>query len=111
MPLNIRSEEVNRLAEKVAALAKVSKTEAVRMALAHEAERLERRPSLRERLRPIQNTLDGHPGTGLKADKAFYDSLHQGKADGPRRLSDRRGRALNETGRSGARALGGAGNP
>jgi antitoxin VapB len=41
MPLNIRSEEVNRLAEKVAALANVSKTEAVRIALANEVERLE----------------------------------------------------------------------
>lgn len=82
MPLNIRSEEVNRLAEKVAALAKVSKTEAVRRALAHEIERLERRPSLAERLRPIQDALsaaqrtDPDAGGGL-ADKAFYDSLYE----------------------------------
>ncbi|KQP06689.1 MAG: type II toxin-antitoxin system VapB family antitoxin [Methylobacterium sp.] len=77
MPLNIRSEEVNRLAEKVAALAKVSKTEAVRIALAHEVERLEGKPSLRERLRPIQDALEAYPRTGLKADKAFYDGLYE----------------------------------
>ncbi|WP_313901732.1 type II toxin-antitoxin system VapB family antitoxin [Methylobacterium sp. J-088] len=33
MPLNIRSEEVNRLAETLASKAGVSKTEAVRIAL------------------------------------------------------------------------------
>jgi len=77
MPLNIRSEEVNRLAEKVAALAKVSKTEAVRIALVHEVERLESQPSLLERLRAIQDTLAAYPDTGLKADKAFYDGLYE----------------------------------
>lgn len=77
MPLNIRSEEVNRLAEKVAALAKVSKTEAVRIALVNEVERLERQPSLAERLRPIQDALAAWSGAGLKVDKAFYDSLYE----------------------------------
>ncbi|MCJ2082126.1 type II toxin-antitoxin system VapB family antitoxin [Methylobacterium sp. J-090] len=76
MPLNIRSEEVNRLAEKVAALAKVSKTEAVRTALVREVERLERTPSLLERLRPARARIARHPDTGLEADKAFFDDLN-----------------------------------
>lgn len=76
MPLNIRSEEVNRLAEKVAALAKVSKTEAVRIALAHEVERLEGKPSLLERMRPARTRIARHPDTGLDADKAFFDDLN-----------------------------------
>ena len=77
MPLNIRSEEVNRLAEKVAALAKVSKTEAVRIALVNEVKRLERTPSLHERLRPIQDVLEAYPKNDLTADKAFYDGLYE----------------------------------
>jgi len=77
MPLNIRSEEVNRLAEKVAALARVNKTEAVRIALVREVERLEAKPSLLERMRPIQDALEPYPKTDLAADKAFYDSLYE----------------------------------
>ena len=55
MPLNIRSEEVNRLADKLASVARVSKTEAVRMALANELERRQRPLSLAERIKPIQD--------------------------------------------------------
>lgn len=75
MPLNIRSEEVNRLADKLAVLAHVSKTEAVRMALVNELERRQAKPSLLERIKPIQDALAAYPRTGLKADKAFYDEL------------------------------------
>lgn len=77
MPLNIRSEEVNQLADKLASVAKVSKTEAVRMALSNELQR--RDVSLAEfleRLRPLQERLNAVPDTGRKADKAFYDSLN-----------------------------------
>jgi antitoxin VapB len=76
MPLNIRSEEVNRLAEKVAGLARVSKTEAVRIALVREVERLEAKPSLLERMRPARARIAQHPDTGLEADKAFFDELN-----------------------------------
>ncbi|MCI9879909.1 MULTISPECIES: type II toxin-antitoxin system VapB family antitoxin [Methylobacterium] len=44
MPLAIRSEEVNRLAEKVAARAGVSGSEAAHRARVHEIERKERGP-------------------------------------------------------------------
>ncbi|MCY1644602.1 type II toxin-antitoxin system VapB family antitoxin [Methylorubrum sp. SL192] len=76
MPLNIRSEEVNRLAEKLASQARVSKTEAVRIALVNELERQERHIPLEERLRPLLNRLDAVPDTGLPADKAFFDELN-----------------------------------
>ncbi|MBY0255814.1 MAG: type II toxin-antitoxin system VapB family antitoxin [Methylobacterium organophilum] len=76
MPLNIRSEEVNQLAEKLASRAGVSKTEAVRLALANELERRESCLSLAERLKPLLDRMDAVPRTGLDADKAFYDSLN-----------------------------------
>ena len=78
MPLNIRSEEVNRLAEKLASAARVSKTEAVRIALTNELER--REGSLKaflEKIKPLQDALAAYPATGLKADKAFYDGLYE----------------------------------
>lgn len=76
MPLNIRSEEVNRLADKLASVARVSKTEAVRMALVNELERRDKALPLSERIRPIQEAFAALPKTGLRADKAFYDSLY-----------------------------------
>ncbi|MCB4802900.1 antitoxin VapB [Methylobacterium brachiatum] len=79
MPLNIRSEEVNQLAEKLASRAGVSKTEAVRIALTNELERQEPRVPrvpLAERLKPLLDEIAAIPRTGLEADKAFYDSLN-----------------------------------
>ncbi|GJD46347.1 hypothetical protein AFCDBAGC_4227 [Methylobacterium cerastii] len=77
MPLNIRSEEVNRLADKLASLARVSKTEAVRIALANELER--RDASLTAfiaGIKLIQDRIAACPETGLEADKAFFDDLN-----------------------------------
>jgi antitoxin VapB len=75
MPLNIRNEEVNRLAEKLAARKHINKTEAVKLALENELRRLDEALTLRERLRPIQDRVLARPATGLEADKAFYDDL------------------------------------
>ncbi|GJE59500.1 type II toxin-antitoxin system VapB family antitoxin [Methylobacterium trifolii] len=75
MPLNIRSEAVNRLAEKLASTARVSKTEAVRLALVNELARREGSMSLAERIKPIQDRIASYPDTGLEADKAFFDEL------------------------------------
>ena len=78
MPLNIRSEEVNQLAEKLASRAGVSKTEAVRLALTNELARQdESLAEFLEKIRPIQDALAAYPKPGLKADKAFYDSLYE----------------------------------
>jgi antitoxin VapB len=75
MPLNIRSETVNRLAEALAARKRITKTEAVRMALENELRRLDEAIPLRERLRPIQDRILARPATGQEADKGFYDEL------------------------------------
>lgn len=75
MPLNIRSEEVNRLAEMLAARTRTTKTDAVKLALQNELHRIEQAIPLRERLRPIQDRILARPATGLEADKAFYDAL------------------------------------
>jgi antitoxin VapB len=76
MPLNIRSEEVNQLAEELAARTHRTKTDAVRLALRNELSRLDRRIPLRERLRPLQDRVLSRPDTGLAANKAFYDALN-----------------------------------
>jgi antitoxin VapB len=75
MPLNIRDEVVNQLAEKLAARKHTNKTEAVRIALENELRRLDEAIPLRERLRPLQERVMSRPTTGLEADKAFYDEL------------------------------------
>ena len=75
MPLNIRSEEVNQLAERLAARTHMNKTEAVRTALENELRRLDKAVPLRERLRSLQHRVLSRPATGLEADKAFYDEL------------------------------------
>jgi antitoxin VapB len=76
MPLNIRSEEVNRLAERLAARKGLNKTDAVKLALENELRRLEQAVPLKDRLRPIQDRIQKRPFTGLAADKAFYDELN-----------------------------------
>lgn len=75
MPLNIRNEEVNRLADKLASVARVNKTEAVRIALINELERYKGRLTLAERLKPMLDHIDAVPDTGRDADKAFFDEL------------------------------------
>ena len=78
VPLNIRSEEVNELAEMLAARKHTSKTDAVKQALENELHRLDQVLPLRERLRPLQDRVTARPSTGLEADKAFYDDLSGG---------------------------------
>ena len=75
MPLNIRNEAVNQLAEKLAARRHVNKTDAVRMALENELRRLDEAVPLRERVRYLQDRVLSRRSTGLEADKAFYDEL------------------------------------
>ena len=76
MPLNIRSEEVNGLADTLAARRHTTKTEAVKHALEDALLRMDAAVPLRTRLRPIQDRVLARPATGLAADKAFYDALH-----------------------------------
>jgi antitoxin VapB len=73
--LNIRNDEVSRLAEALAARTRLSKTEAVKRALQNELQRLDKSVPLKERIRPIQERIAAWPSTGLEADKAFFDEL------------------------------------
>jgi antitoxin VapB len=75
MPLNIRNEQVNRLAEKLAAQKRVNKTEAVRIALENELRRASEALPLWERLKPLRERIAAYPDSGLAADKAFFDDL------------------------------------
>jgi antitoxin VapB len=75
MPLNIRSEEVNSLADRLATRTRLTKTEAVKRALENELRRVDQVLPLRERLRALQDRVMARPATGLAADKAFYDAL------------------------------------
>jgi antitoxin VapB len=74
--LQIRNQRVVQLAEKLAAIRRSTKTEAVRQALENELARIEGAQTLEERLRPIQDRIARRPATGLEADKAFYDDLN-----------------------------------
>ena len=75
MPLNIRNEEVNELAERLAVRKQVTKTEAVRLALQNELHRLDEKIPLWERLKPLRDKVAAYPDTGATADKAFFDEL------------------------------------
>jgi antitoxin VapB len=76
MPLNIRNEGVNRLAEALAERLRVTKTDAVKHALESEIRRLDAAMPLRERLRPLQARIAARPATGLAADKEFFDAIN-----------------------------------
>ena len=76
MPLNIRNEEVNVLAERLATRKHISKTAAVKLALENELRLVDDQPSVQARVRAIQDEFLSYAPTGLAADKAFYDSLN-----------------------------------
>jgi antitoxin VapB len=61
MPLNIRSEAVNRLAERLAARTHFTKTEAVKAALENELQRLDTALPLRARVRSLQHRIIARP--------------------------------------------------
>jgi antitoxin VapB len=73
--LQIRNERVVRLAAKLAAIRRSTKTEAVLRALENELARIESEQTLEERLRPIQDRIANRPATSLEADKGFLGEL------------------------------------
>ena len=78
MALFVKDPEVDKLADRLASLRKVTKTEVVRQALLHELEREQAAPSLVELGVAFCRKLraQGNPAEGLPADKPFIDSLY-----------------------------------
>lgn len=79
MAFHIKNPETDALARKLAALKKIGLTEAVHMALSHELEREQGKPSLVELGIQFCRELRarGNPANGRPADKAFRDSLYE----------------------------------
>ncbi|HSI40526.1 MAG TPA: type II toxin-antitoxin system VapB family antitoxin [Xanthobacteraceae bacterium] len=79
MALFVKDPEVSRLAEQLATLKKMSKTEAVRQALRHELQREKAKPDLAAVSVAFCRALRarGNPAGGLPADKEFIDSLYE----------------------------------
>lgn len=73
MALNIRDEEVDRLATELAQARRTTKTQAVKLALQHELARTA--PPLKDRLRDLQDSIESYAETGQTADKSFFDEL------------------------------------
>lgn len=74
MALHIRNAKTEERVRRLAAMKKIGLTEAIDLAVENELNRV----PLAERLRPLQDRVAAYPKTGLKADKAFYDSLNDG---------------------------------
>jgi antitoxin VapB len=78
MALYVKDPEVDRLAERLSTVRRVSKTEAVRQALANELQRAGEEPTLVEKAMAMTRALnEKYPPVGPPADKAFIDSLYE----------------------------------
>ena len=75
MAFHVRDPETDAIVRKLAERKGVGITEAIRQAATNELEREEQKLSLWERTADIRAEIKSWPATGLKADKAFFDSL------------------------------------
>ncbi|KGM35767.1 type II toxin-antitoxin system VapB family antitoxin [Inquilinus limosus] len=75
MPFHIRDAETDALVRELARRRQIGLTEAVKLAVRNELRRDDEAARLRERLRPLQDSVAARPLTGLEADKAFFDEL------------------------------------
>jgi antitoxin VapB len=75
MPFHIRDPATDEAVRKLAARRGIGITEAVRAATEEALRRDEEKLSLWERTADIRAEIASWPKTGLKADKAFFDSL------------------------------------
>ena len=76
MALNIRDKEVDRLATELAKARRMTKTQAVKLALRHELDGIARHIGLADRLRSLQERILSRSDTGAAADKDFFDDLN-----------------------------------
>lgn len=75
MGISIKNADVETLARELARRRHMGVTEVIHTALSEMAERDRTRLPLAERLKPIQDQIAAAGDSGLKADRAFYDSL------------------------------------
>ena len=75
MAFHVRDAETDRMARELARLQGDGITGAVKSALREKLRQERRRLPLMERIKDITDEIAAAPGTGLKADKAFYDWL------------------------------------
>jgi antitoxin VapB len=75
MALNIRDDEVDRLAAQLAALNRTTKTQAVKDALRRELDRARKRLPLWTRVAHLREEIAAYPDSGVALDKAFLDEL------------------------------------
>jgi antitoxin VapB len=76
MPFHIRDPETDAAVRELGSIYDAGPTETVKRAVKAELARRRNGQSLKERVQPILDRLAALPDTGLKADKAFYDSLN-----------------------------------
>ncbi len=82
MAFHVRDHETDELVRRLAAREGKTLTESIKLAALDRLKLLEReaeadkRP-FREKIRDIQDRVAARGKTGLKADKAFYDSLYE----------------------------------
>lgn len=76
MGIFIKDVETDKAVRKLAKLRGISLTEAIRRAVTRELE-FSMQGSEEEELKKLQERFASYPSTGLKADKAFYDSLYE----------------------------------
>jgi antitoxin VapB len=75
MAFHVRDPETDTLVRRLAKEEGVGLTEAVKIAVREKLEARKNAVPLEERVRAIQEEVARYPRTGLKADKAFFDSL------------------------------------
>ena len=75
MTLSIRDEATDKLVRALAQKRRISLTEAVRLAVTSELDRMEQEAPLRDRIAAIRRTVVARGRTGEVADKAFFDDL------------------------------------
>ncbi len=83
MPFHIRDPETDQVVRELARKTGLTMTDAVRIAASEKLARVEQdeavkdKRAFRERIKDIQDRTASRGSTGLKADKAFYDSLYE----------------------------------
>ncbi len=79
MTIYIKDRATSDAVRKLAEIRGTSLTEAIRVAVEAQlaADRVERDKTRQDKLREVQEAFAAMPGSGLKADKDFYDSLSE----------------------------------